>query len=1067
MTSEAKIENNLFNDKKMEEFIQLYDDALTVNADCDPISYWIKKLENDELKSEKANYLRFFKIILENMLGYQIADIDFEGNIGDEGRPVEFTLKKGEKDYVVVELKGTTCKDLNKRYNREQSPIEQVTNYASIKEETQWAFVSNYNEFRLFNPSYREKYISFKFKQLSNPEVLKKFLLIFSKFSLIEKDIPQTLLKETKIIERKLEDEFYKLFSETRLMLIKELENSSEAIDRIEAIRFAQLILNRFIFLCFAEDLRLIPSETTADVILTPIKHKNLFDFTMWDRLNELFRFADKGNEERGIGAFNGGLFKENLRHLEIRDKVEDLTFFDDCYKTWKFEEKYAEIESSLGVYKNTLNPIYKNLLLISSFDFGSELSVNILGHIFENSIGDIEELKDETTKRRKKDGVFYTPEHITEYICRNTIIPYLSISGNANTTHELIKEYEDSNSLDELDKKLKEIKIIDISCGSGAFLNKAVDILFEIHNAYHDSKYANDTSLNKYFDNLDHRKQIIINNIYGVDLNEESVEITKLSLFLKLATSTGVEHGFKLPNLDKNILCGNSLINDNTIAKDKAFQWNSEFKEVFESGGFDIVIGNPPYVRNEKIEENEKIFLANTFKCCTKATNLYVGFFEKSMDILKNNGILSFICSNKFATVDYGKKLREFLLKFKILQYNDYAGTKIFSDAQVDPCIIIIKNTKPTNHTILIDEKVKLPQNLLTKELWYFSSIEALLLKDKLYKKGKPLKDIKSIIINNGIKTGYNNAFYINEETKNDLINEDIRNEDIIKPLLVGKDIKPWRLLFKKQYIIFARQGIDIDKYPTIKNYLYQFKKELTPKKTRADEFGRKPGDYEWYEIQDKTDFYENFDKPKLIWSEMNKEISFVYDENGYYINNKCFFITSDDVDLKFLNGLFLSDLFKFLFMVSSSSLGSNTAELRKSYVKQVPIILSEEYICKISNVSTELIELNTELNKEILSFLNWIKLSGNIDISEKLEEYYTLSFDDFFLELKKRKYENMSIKKTLDMITEEFDKSLKIIKPLQKDILLLKDKLNQLVYELYGLTAEEIAIVENSFKE
>lgn len=364
MTSEAKIENNLFNDKKMEEFIQLYDDALTVNADCDPISYWIKKLENDELRNEKANYIKFFKIILENMLGYQVTDLEFEGNIGDEGRPVEFTLKKGDKDYVVVELKGTICKDLNKRYNREQSPIEQVTNYASIKEETQWAFVSNYNEFRLFNPSYREKYISFKFKQLSDPEVLKKFLLIFSKFSLIEKDIPQTLLKETKIIERELEDEFYNLFSETRLMLIKELEHSSEAIDRIEAIRLSQLILNRFIFLCFAEDLRLIPTETTADVLLTP-KHKNLFEFTMWDRLNELFRFADKGNEERGIGAFNGGLFKENLRHLEIRDKVEDISFFDDCYKTWKYEEKYAEIESSLGVYKKTLNPIYKNLLLI------------------------------------------------------------------------------------------------------------------------------------------------------------------------------------------------------------------------------------------------------------------------------------------------------------------------------------------------------------------------------------------------------------------------------------------------------------------------------------------------------------------------------------------------------------------------------------------------------------------------------------------------------------------------------------------------------------------------------
>ena len=718
MTSEAMIENTLFNEKKMEEFIELYDDALTVNADCDPISYWIKKLDKDELKSEKSNYIKFFKIILENILGYEFTDIQYEENIGDEGRPVEFTLKKDGKDYVVVELKGTTCKDLNKRYNREQSPIEQVTNYASIKEETQWAFVSNYNEFRFFNPSFREKYISFKFKQLTDPNVLKKFLLIFSKFSLIDKDIPQTLLKETRIIERELEDEFYKLFSETRLMLIKELEHSSEAIDRIEAIRLAQLILNRFIFLCFAEDLRLIPSETTADVLLTPIKHKNLFEFTMWDRLNELFRFADKGNEERGIGAFNGGLFKESLRHLEIRDKVEDLSFFNDCYKTWKFEEKYEEIESLLGVYKDTLNPIYKNLLLISSFDFGSELSVNILGHIFENSIGDIEELKDETTQRRKKDGVFYTPEYITDYMCRNTIIPYLSISGEATTTHELISEYENSDNLDELDKKLKDVKIIDISCGSGAFLNKAVDILFEIHKAYYDSKYANDLTLNRYFDSLDSRKQIIINNIYGVDINEESVEITKLSLFLKLATSTGVNEGFKLPNLDKNIKCGNSLCDDETIMKNKAFNWHDEFKEVFDSEKFDIIVGNPPYVSigKSKYSKDYKNYLKKNYESAFQKYDLYVLFIELSLKLLKNKGEMCYIVPFPLLNQDYGLKLRQMILNnCKIKEIFDLSDYKIFKDAEIRNIIISLKKNgqNNSNNPIRIKKQIKEPQTL------------------------------------------------------------------------------------------------------------------------------------------------------------------------------------------------------------------------------------------------------------------------------------------------------------------------------------------------------------------
>ena len=659
--------NNLFNEKKMEEFIDLYDNELIINSpEKDPVCDWIQKLNNNELEDEKKNYGNFLIIILERLLGYEIEDIAYENDPGSEGRPVEFTFKKGDKEYVVVELKGTKTVDLNKRYNRSQSAIEQVTNYASIKEETQWAFVSNYNEFRLFNPSFREKYISFKFKSLTDPEVLKKFLLIFSKFSLIEEDIPQTLLKETRIIERELEDEFYQLFSETRLMLIKELEYSSEDIDRVEAIRLAQLILNRYIFICFAEDLKLIPSETTADVLLTPIEKKNLFEFTMWDRLNELFRFMDKGNEIRGIGAFNGGLFKENLRHLEIRDFIEDLSFFDDCYKKWKFEEKYDEMTNLLGEYKDKLNPIYKNLLVISSFDFGSELSVNILGHIFENSIGDIEELKEEidkdkTKEKQKKDGIFYTPEYITDYICRITILPYLSIGGNANNIHELIKEYENGNNLTELDRKLKEIKIIDPACGSGAFLNKSVDVLFEIHQALHDSMYANDDSLDQYFDSLESRKQIISDNIYGVDINEESVEITKLSLFLKLASNTGITKGFKLPNLDKNIRCGNSLIDDEKIVETKAFNWKEEFKEIFDNGGFDIVVGNPPY--GAKLPKEEKDFLNKNY--IKGGSETAISFIKMSKDkLLKSKGRLGFIIPKAFTYASNYNSIQADVLK-------------------------------------------------------------------------------------------------------------------------------------------------------------------------------------------------------------------------------------------------------------------------------------------------------------------------------------------------------------------------------------------------------------------
>ena len=1063
MTSEAMIENTLFNEKKMEEFIELYDDALTVNADCDPISYWIKKLDQDELKSEKSNYIKFFKIILENILGYEFTDIQYEESIGDEGRPVEFTLKKHGKDYVVVELKGTTCKDLNKRYNREQSPIEQVTNYASIKEETQWAFVSNYNEFRFFNPSYREKYISFKFKQLTDPDVLKKFLLIFSKFSLIDKDIPQTLLKETRIIERELEDEFYKLFSETRLMLIKELEHSSEAIDRIEAIRLAQLILNRFIFLCFAEDLLLIPSETTADVLLTPIKHKNLFEFTMWDRLNELFRFADKGNEERGISAFNGGLFKESLRHLEIRDKVENLKFFDDCYKTWKFKEKYDEIESLLGVYKDTLNPIYKNLLLISSFDFGSELSVNILGHIFENSIGDIEELKDETTEKRKKEGVFYTPEHITDYMCRNTIIPYLSISGEANTTHELISEYEDSDSLDELDKKLKDIKIIDISCGSGAFLNKAVDILFEIHEAYHDSKYANDPSLNKYFDSLDSRRQIIINNIYGVDVNEESVEITKLSLFLKLATSTGVKEGFKLPNLDKNIKCGNSIVDDETIAGNKAFLWQKEFNEVFEDGGFDIVIGNPPYVNaklhtDDKPEEREYLSNSKQYECLYKKWDLYIPFIEHGLNLLKKKGFFGMIIPYPFIDQEYAKIMRKKIFEnYCLEEIIDLSSEKIFKDATIKNIIpIISKSDKNETIPIYTIKNSKIDYS-------HDKNINDLILNEKsmiwdLTKTIKLNADFSKMnqlgeycFISVGMVLNANEKKAKGEFKKEDLISS-FKSEIHNKPYIEGKNIDKYKI----NDIRFLEW--DTDRVPS-KIRRPTFKELYLSEKILINKLGAIRAIYDNNKL-----FCDQTLRILVLWKDLkevnNRSISNAIKKyklgNREELEEK-----SKNISLKYLLAIINSNMGQFLL---DGIRGINNKDINPDSLRLIPIPIADKQTQeKIKDAVDSIMKNNDEYSKEITSFSKWLKRTFEVELNF---DYSNLDFEDFLKKIKKQN-KKLHNRKTQNNIENEFINSLKIISSLKEENMRLESKINEKIYRLYKLDSEDIAIIENSLNE
>ena len=177
----------------------------------------------------------------------------------------------------------------------------------------------------------------------------------------------------------------------------------------------------------------------------------------------------------------------------------------------------------------------------MESFDFNTEINVNILGHIFEQSISDLEDLKGEKIPRRKKEGVYYTPEYITDYICRNTIIHYLSKS-NATTVSELIQEY--AEDINELENRFKKLKVLDPACGSGAFLNKAIDVLLEIHKEIIQAKERTGSystrgqySLTKWNEESE-IQGIIENNIYGVDINRESVEITKLSLFLKLASN-------------------------------------------------------------------------------------------------------------------------------------------------------------------------------------------------------------------------------------------------------------------------------------------------------------------------------------------------------------------------------------------------------------------------------------------------------------------------------------------------------------------------------------------------
>ena len=357
----------------------------------------------------------------------------------------------------------------------------------------------------------------------------------------------------------------------------------------------------------------------------------------------------------------------------------------------------------------------------------GLMVDVDILGHIFEQSITDLERLRNEmdgqieqgdtkkTKSRRKTEGAFYTPAFITRYIIQQ------ALGGVLNDRFEVLRKQQheqeatgtarsviaDPNvyELDKLNnpqratlirfwadwqKALGSIRVLDPACGSGAFLIEAFDQLYTAYQASNDrlEELSGQPTL------FDLDRQILQNNLYGVDLNAEAVQICQLSLWVKTAA-----RGKVLTSLDKTICQGNSVIHDGDVHP-KAFNWKAEFPEVFEQGGFDVVVGNPPYVRQELLKPHKPYF-QNAYESFHGMADLYVYFYELGIRVLKPGGLLSFIVTNKWMKAGYGEPLRRFFSENAWVEsVVDFGHAKqIFEEADVFPSIIVAR--KPDDRSL------------------------------------------------------------------------------------------------------------------------------------------------------------------------------------------------------------------------------------------------------------------------------------------------------------------------------------------------------------------------------
>ncbi len=574
---------------------------------------WLEMLDAGKLKKEKPNILIFADIILYGILGYPKDDIKYEED------KVEFQYPKKKKSVICFEAKGTDTKDLFGLQHREKkehsTPIKQTWDYMG-NSNLDYGVVTNYRHFVLITKKFALlKFHFFDFMKIQNdPNKLKEFIGVFSRAS-IESNFIEKLADESVMEEKAFTNEFYKLYHETRLMMIKALQN--DRVDRIKAIYITQIFMNRLIFMFFAADKGLIPNRRMfTDRIRNLVDSLEPTDnsHAIYNEIQTQFKAFAEGDKKLNIFEFNGCLFNWEIPSYIFFKDIQKMNFYKDVCPNGRSQLNLDEKTAKAVKKHDDLNPIIINLLLLDSHDFDSEVSINILGHIFEQSISDLDDIQKTKTLQRKKDGVFYTSHYLTDYICKNTIIPHLSKDGCATNADELVDEYKEN--IVELEEKMNQIKILDPACGSGAFLVNAVEVLLEIYGVIQIYKYEGDTQqqLTKW-SYMDQAKKVIDNNIFGVDVNSESVEITKLSLFFMTA-----RENVPLPDLQKNIKVGNSLIDpndcvkytrrkkidENTISEKishkgedvdpRAFDWEGNFGEIFKNGGFDIIIGNPPW---------------------------------------------------------------------------------------------------------------------------------------------------------------------------------------------------------------------------------------------------------------------------------------------------------------------------------------------------------------------------------------------------------------------------------------------------------------------------------------
>jgi TaqI-like C-terminal specificity domain/Eco57I restriction-modification methylase/N-6 DNA Methylase len=748
---------------------------------------------------------------------------------------------------------------------------------------------------------------------------------------------------------KNVDSAFLRELDRWRLLLAQDIAIRNKSLYVGELNYVVQAIMDRIIFLRICEERGIEPYERLKLAAEDDAAYK---------QLTVIFRDADD--------RYNSGLFHFH-RERGRTEPEDDLTL-------------------TLDVGNDPLRSMIGSLYYPHPYEY-SIIPHDVIGRVYEQFLGKVIVLGDNRSvtidlkpEVLKAGGVFYTPPFVVEHIVESTLGRLLEGKTPA---------------------QISNLRILDPACGSGSFLIVAYQYLLDWHRKYYfndgpekHKKVLYQAHTGEWKLMPSERKRILLNNIFAVDIDPMAVDKTRSSLLPMVLEDADAEvlavqlrfaHERHLPDLGSNLKCGNSLVGDDDFRSaqttfieniddsvepppQSGFDWPSQFPQAFNrpDPGFDIVIGNPPYVRQELLGD-VKTYFQRHYATYHGTADLYVYFIERSMSLLRDGGHFGMIVANKWMRANYGGPLRQWMKKQRIEEIIDFGDLPVFQNVTTYPCILHLSKNPPNptfpaaqaetlRFTSLRDHAdarmYVVDQANLADSGWSLIDKRQSALQQKIEAVGKPLVEYLEYGENTrgrvlrGILTGLNEAFVLDKVTRDRLLFEDPRSADIIKPFVMGRDVGRYRTCAERCYVILMPRGWTnivsggiSDAWGWLQANYSAVAAHLQPFANAAQVRWDK-GDY-WWELR-ACDYYEELDKPKIIYASVAQRGTFTLDKQGAVIDKTCYFIPAND---PYLLGLLNSKLLLYYFSNIAVQRRGGYFEYLGQYVEQLPIALTTAY--------------------------------------------------------------------------------------------------------------------------